>query len=61
MAKELELTKKAHSALMVDLNKAKEQLMKTETITEVAKMKENQLLKDQQAYDKQINSLNMET
>ena len=61
MAKELELTKMAHSALMVDLNKAKEQLMKTETITEVAKMKENQLLKDQQAYDKQINSLNMET
>ena len=61
MAKELELTKKAHSALMLDLNKAKEQLMKTETITEVAKMKENQLLKDQQAYDKQINSLNMET
>ena len=60
MAKELELTKKAHSALMLDLNKAKEQLMKTETITEVAKMKENQLLKDQQAYDKQINSLNME-
>ena len=46
MAKELELTKKAHSALMLDLNKAKEQLMKTETITEVAKMKENQLLKD---------------
>ena len=61
MAKELELTKKAHSAILADLNKAKESLMKAETVTEVAKMKEGQLLKDQQAFDRQINNLSMET
>ena len=46
MATELELSKKAHGALINDLNKAKEQLMKAETVKEVAKTKENQLLKD---------------
>ena len=35
--------------------------MKAETVTEVAKMKEGQLLKDQQAFDRQINNLSTET
>ena len=46
MAAELELTKKAHGTLINDLNKAKEQLMKADTVKEVAKTKENQLIKD---------------
>ena len=48
------MTKKATAATSEQLNKAKEALLKSETVKEVARTKESQLLKDHEAYDKQI-------
>ena len=48
------MTKKSNTTLSEQLSKAKEQLLKAETVKEVARTKESQLLKDHEAYDKQI-------
>ena len=48
------MTKKSNATLNEQLSKAKEQLLKAETVKEVARTKESQLMKDHEAYDKQI-------
>ena len=48
------MTKKSNAILNEQLSKAKEQLLKAETVKEVARTKESQLMKDHEAYDKQI-------
>lgn len=54
LEKELKLTRDSHHTLQGELNKAKESLLKFETVKEVAKTKEEQMLKDHDAYDKQV-------
>ena len=46
------MAKKSNAVISEQLNNAKELLLKAETVKEVARTKESQLIKDHDAYDK---------